>query len=938
MQRFASIFIFAILLLPLAYAATETVVKAEITSVSDKGVDYNNNSLYDELLVEVEVFVSTPGTYYATGELNIDGISIATKVGCKFIEGRNNFTLSFSGEELSKYKFEGSFTIYIYIYLDSILVTEYAHTTNRYSSKNFEGYFVSTYINSARDYGVDYNNNSLYDELLVEVEVFVSTVGLYYATGELRIDNISIPTKVACKFIEGKNNFTLSFSGEELSKYKFDGSFMLYIYIYLDSTIVTKYAYATNRYSSQNFEGYFVSTSTISIEGIKEYGFDADHDGLYDYLRIEVFVSASSDTYGIVGYIYTEKGEEIFAKAYNDTFLKAGKHVVLLDFDGKILYQSGYNGSYIIEITTSEPQKLDTYSTYTTKTKNYNYTEFESPLELKIVRISEEIKDNDGDKLIDILAIVLEIEIEASGKYFFDAYISPIEKYILERYPRATFEAYLELGRKKVSLDFYGTDIYSSGLAGSYKVEISIYSGLWKKTIVYNTAFYNLEDFEKPKELAFFTGNVEEILNDYGLNLIFEVEMGYYDNYIIYGDIGYDSYKFAWYKNITELSAGKNWVKVSFSGSDIYNSKIDGPYIVTAKIIGKDGSDSCEIEYKTKRYLHTDFLKEEVKVTEKAIPIPEISIPKVDTNAILIKSNVAIVETSKNMPEVLCAYSKNESIGKFKVVYTRLIGYQDKNMDGIYEVGEEVYEAMLTAMNWFVTEVIISENMEYGKHIKYDALANLSMKEIKTGRVIENWGEIKFTYIMSQNSSYMLIGEAEMKIDISIEIKKPINASGLALEQFLSDETGNHGFGTYEEKKNIYKGDEEIKERVFVSKQEKQKIDFVSIKNEVSHAFYSWLSKVNITYEDGKGIGEVLATYSTDGKVMRVFLSYPYNPKIKKIEHDPSIGVIKENLELGVEVVKKYVSKVMPFNPLYYFIAIAIGVLVLYGIRKKEEY
>ena len=112
-----------------------------------------------------------------------------------------------------------------------------------------------------------------------------------------------------------------------------------------------------------------------------DYGEDADEDGLYDYLVIEVGVNVTkAGRYRVRGELY-ENGTYHWGVYYasKSAYLSEGNHTIKLKFSGMEIRNNGYNGTYDLKylyLYNATYHQLD-YRYYAYTTAYYNYTDFQ---------------------------------------------------------------------------------------------------------------------------------------------------------------------------------------------------------------------------------------------------------------------------------------------------------------------------------------------------------------------------------------------------------------------------------------------------------------------------------------------------------------------------------------------------------------------------------
>ena len=128
--------------------------------------------------------------------------------------------------------------------------------------------------------------------------------------------------------------------------------------------------------------------------------FDANADGYYEYLVIEVQVDVlEAGTYQVYGELYDDWGGWI-TSWYNITYLDIGLQMIELWFSGYDIYYSYEYGPYTIELTlyddSSTPIDYDTYYT-----AGYDYYDFDDDVAWFTPTHSDAGIDENGDTLFE---------------------------------------------------------------------------------------------------------------------------------------------------------------------------------------------------------------------------------------------------------------------------------------------------------------------------------------------------------------------------------------------------------------------------------------------------------------------------------------------------------------------------------------------------------
>jgi hypothetical protein len=428
-----------------------------------------------------------------------------------------------------------------------------------------------------------------------------------------------------------------------------------------------------------------------------------------------------------------------------------------------------------------------------------------------------------------------------------------------------------------------------------------------------------------------------------------------------------------------------------FNGIEIHKAQLTGilKISITLKGIHPEGFPIFErFFYKTvEQYNYEKFESYSDKDQPDKIDDEIRPYAKLDGEGISTKTNIMEIYTPRTRPEITFWFADVENTeARFKLVFQRLIGYKDKNENGMYDVGEESFQVFLEDVPWVIDDLIYSVDPKYGNYVefrlfsevgigKFDRDFNLDNRtkefassndestatrqityesddqknEYERLAYLETWAEIEFKFLVTSNSfeekypyTYEINGDTELKIDININIHKPIYIDGICIEQVMYDEGKTYGFLTKEaDGNNIYLPESEdspVNMRNFVVKNinSKQWVMFIDDSGK-EYGFYSWVSKINVTNYDGTSeIIDIASSYTTDGSVFNLFTSYPYTRDIRVIEHDPSVGMIKESKpEQKSEPENGLIE--MLFNPVVYIVASIVAILILLFIYKSQS-
>ena len=120
----------------------------------------------------------------------------------------------------------------------------------------------------------------------------------------------------------------------------------------------------------------FGQTASVSIESLTEQARDTDNDGLYDSLAAEIVLDVKeSMLFTLEGSLFA--GDTLIAKAYESSSLDNGINTVVLDFEGKQISQSQYDGPYHLSVIVYDQHRQQAAET-TKDTLSYRHDEFEN--------------------------------------------------------------------------------------------------------------------------------------------------------------------------------------------------------------------------------------------------------------------------------------------------------------------------------------------------------------------------------------------------------------------------------------------------------------------------------------------------------------------------------------------------------------------------------
>lgn len=778
----------------------------------------------------------------------------------------------------------------------------YQNNENTSTTRSDEGE-AAKFTEEIDDYGIDTNENELFDYLIINIKVQVIEPGTYELGSKLMLKE-NYPIIYVFKEFETEQEFIelqVKFEGEPIFDSGISGSYLCVLW--LDdqyNETIDELDYRTSEYDFSKFE--HPPQPIILFDNSTDRENDTNRNGLYEYLDIRInmevvepgYYSILCGLFKKMEYDDREKEEKTFY--FRITFaqkiikLDQRAHYLKLRFKGPDIRLNELDGPYFIGlwIEQSDPEAKDTEEMtpeerkqfqerlkhrlqwpmvgegdlsgeIVYKTKVYDYLDFEEPP--KQITFTKRVKDYPVDQndngLYDFLRLSVGVNVSRPGDYLVYAELITDSNWFQ---PAAENFTFLNKGLQNIILNFKGEDIHKSQLDGLYAFSIMIKA-------------------ESPE--------------------------------------GYDIFE-----------------RMKYEAPEKYSHKDFEP--------GQKAEEPIEVKDDSRPYA------------------------KLDLEGITTKTDIIEVYTARSRPEITFWYADSEDSGaRFRLIFQRVIGYKDQNDNGRFDFGEERFEVFLEDSLWSIEGLTYSMNSEYGNYVEFKLSSDLALYNIKRPppekeprelnrlNLAPDWAKLEFTFLITSHDftlteplAYKINGGTELKIDIQLTIYQHVDIDGICLEQILFDEANIHGFKTNEANRNwVYHPDEnpEIKGDIdtgplnlFEPKidSNKQQIMFID-KSEKEFGFYSWVDKINVTYIDGSSeIISIDTTYIADRNGLRLFTSYPYSNEIETLHHDPSIGMIKEN--------KPKISKSMDdftkilFNPLIYITACVIAIIFLGLIRRNQ--
>jgi subtilisin family serine protease len=399
------------------------------------------------------------------------------------------------------------------------------------------------------DYGIDNDNNGLYDYLAIDVGVNVSKAGYYTVEVDLHsIDGYQITQNSTYGYLPaGSQNATVLLDGIDIRRNKINGTYVLDAWLMDGNWSLVDYRndpYITHYYNYTDFQ----RPPAEFMPGISDYGSDTDSNGLYDYLAVEKQVNVTTaGTYELDGYLYNSSGYYI-GSAYNYTYLNAGVQNITLQFSGVSIYRSNSTGNFTVytylygysssglssplertekieklpaeselpenkdvnasilePLAVSQQQVIGVWWQWFDSaidiTSSYNYTQFERPPARFSDAYSDYGLDTDSNGFYDYLVIDVGVNVSRAGYYQISGYLYNSSGWYFGWADNYTI---LNAGNQTVQLRFDGAEIWQSRTNGTFDLrDLYLYNANdWNefdyRYYACTTKYYNYTEFLRP--------------------------------------------------------------------------------------------------------------------------------------------------------------------------------------------------------------------------------------------------------------------------------------------------------------------------------------------------------------------------------------------------------------------------------------------------------
>ncbi len=343
--------------------------------VAEYGLDLDGNGQYDQLVIEVEVSATQPGSYWLLGQLGASrpepsligsgGLIAQALIPLNLVEGTQVVQLSFGGTDISLARVDGPYLLRGMWITDveapglaefannSLVSREYAYTTAPYRFENFETYGAML-SDSYTHYDLDSDGDGRPEVLVVTTGINVFQPGGYtvgaslYDSQDRFIAHTSwagAGPEVTLRF-EGVAGTFGPYTVRDLELFNSEGQGIDYIaeaYTIVPIPALTGPETASLDVLPAGAETLMVLGETITPTNVFSEALVAGN------LVVEAEVQVSeAGFYKLEAWLTNEDGELVTWAEGQSTGLAVGKQVLSLTFDGGAIRTRGLAGPYTV--------------------------------------------------------------------------------------------------------------------------------------------------------------------------------------------------------------------------------------------------------------------------------------------------------------------------------------------------------------------------------------------------------------------------------------------------------------------------------------------------------------------------------------------------------------------------------------------------------------
>ncbi len=297
-----------------------------------------------------------------------------------------------------------------------------------------------------------------------------------------------------------------------------------------------------------------------------------------------------------------------------------------------------------------------------------------------------------------------------------------------------------------------------------------------------------------------------------------------------------------------------------------------------------------------------------------------------DNYKVVFISGNFTAKVTKIKPMVVFEHTNPVLSPTFSVSCPRLYVFNDSNHDGLFERSEILYESYLDSQHviWNVSGMGLANTSAGGEYAQVTMRTNASLypkSEDVTGTpVVSDWGKVAFCYRISERSvnytnalgTYEVRGRTEMTVEVTIDLLKRVNATGVVLEVYISGGGATNMMmlrqGTPSGGSTTVKVSSRIDETAFGANftrrfiQTNRPTQDICIAKEdgMAQAFYHFSSAPTNGMGGNASIVPMNSSYYTDGAGLFLHQAFFTTNETKTIVQESSLGIDERGFAVDV--------------------------------------
>jgi len=363
----------------------------------------------------------------------------------------------------------------------------------------------------------------------------------------------------------------------------------------------------------------------------------------------------------------------------------------------------------------------------------------------------------------------------------------------------------------------------------------------------------------------------------------------------LYADVSGNSVDIFTGTNNTWLTKGDNTFSMSIPSETIFNKGLSGPYWADIQVLPFNGTTWKTITHPTKPYKYESF---EAKDNPPPVP-PDAPKVELDLNYVNVSTDVFRVFVNRTSPEIVFRYrDAGRGLPDFLLTYQRLIMFVDDG-DHAFDGDTITASVMLTNYPWTLGTIEVS-----GPRVSFDLRSRVPIPvgpDFVTTDVVLTFTVTNGSLMTTGDSDFVRGDASELKVDILFVPEEGIpGADHVCFQAVVSDSLGSHDFLVEEPVGfRLYPRTEEtsylpvprLRDRTHTT------VGLVDA-NGVWHAYVGWLDVAEETWStrEDTQLVDVGGSFRVLGGSMELYTAYPYTENLVSLDHDPSVGTVRENM------------------------------------------